>query len=283
MRRVALGLAVLLVLSGCSTPFGGEGGDDKVGTVTPAPLPAGSDGPPGVDLQRNTIDPSSLVTAHEQAIENGTVATSYQARRWQISNRTFAVEVRGQPIASDGRTVNETFVRTSDPTTFYHYSNDTAGYTYGTWANGTYTVRFVDIPGGISRTVSPSSSTPDQSFDYTKAATLRVWFNNTQVQTIDRVETPAGVRYRVTATTDNRGILGSGADRTHNSVDNGTLTATIRPDGLVTDLQLAFTLITRAGNLRTAYRYSATTDIERFPRPAWVDRSFRLGNQSLDS
>jgi len=281
MRGAALLLVVCLVLSGCSTPLGD--GSDEIETVTPVAVPDGTDGPPGLDLQRNTVDPLSLVAAHERAIENGTIAVRFEARRSRLSNRSFGIESRSQPMDSDERVVNDTFVRTADPTVFYQYSNDSAGYTYGTWSNGTHTVEYADVPRGIVRTIVPSPSRPEQSFDTSRASTLRVWFNNSQVQTVDRVETTAGVRYRVTATSDDRDLLGSSADRTHNSVRNGTLTATIRPDGLVTDLQLSFTLLTRAGNFPTSYRYSVTPTVETLPQPAWVDRAFARGNTSFDT
>lgn len=283
MRRAVLGLAVLLVLSGCTTPFDGDSGGNGVETVTPASVPSGFDGPPGIDHQRDVLDPVALVAAHERALRNGSAAARFEARRWQIANRSYGFQTRGAPISDDGRVVTETLVRTDDPTVFYRYSNDTAGFTYGTWSNGTHTVEFADVPEGIARTVSPSPSRPDEPLELASVSTLSVWFNNSQVQAIDRIETAEGVRYRVRATSDDRGLLGSSAERTHNDVTNATLVATVRPDGLVTNLRLEFTLLTRAGNFRTAYRYSVSTDVETLPRPAWVERTLARGNQSLGS
>ncbi|QCC50901.1 hypothetical protein [Halapricum salinum] len=283
MRRAVLGLAVLVVLSGCTTPFDADSGGDGVETVTPASVPSGFDGPPGVDHQRDVLDPVALVAAHERALDNGSAAVRFEARRWQVANRSYGFQSRGEPISSEERLATETVVRTGEPTVFSRYTNDSVGYTYGTWSNGTHTVEFADVPEGIARTVSPSSSRPDEPLDLARTSTLGVWFNNSQVQAIDRTETAKGVRYRVRATSDDRGLLGSSAERTHNGVTNGTLVATIRPDGLVTDLRLEFTLLTRAGNFRTAYRYSVTTDVETLPRPSWVERTLARGNTSLDS
>lgn len=283
MRRAVLGLAILLVLSGCTTPFDGDSGGDGIETVTPASVPSGFDGPPGVDHQRDVLDPMSLVAAHERALQNGSVAVRFEARRWQLSDRSYGAQSRGEPTSSDERVLNETVVRTGEPMMFYRYTNDSVGYTYGTWSNGTHTVEFTDVPEGIARTVSSSPSRPDEPLDPARASILAIWFNNSHIQAIDRIETAEGVRYRVRATSDDRGLLGSSAERTHNGVTNGTLVATIRPDGLVTDLRLEFTLLTRAGNFQTAYRYSVVTAVQTLPRPSWVERTLARGNTSLDS
>jgi len=283
MRRAVLGLAVLLVMSGCTTPLGSDSGGNGVETVTPASVPSGFDGPPGVDHERDILDPIALVAAHERALRNGSAAARFEAQRWKVYNRTTGVQSRGEPVSSDVRIANETIVRTGEPTVFYRYTNDSVGFTYGTWSNGTHTVEFADVPRGIARTVSPSSSRPDEPLNPARASILAVWFNNSRVRTIDRIEASDGVRYRVRATSDDRGLLGSSAERTHNGVTDGALVATIRPDGLVTDLRLEYTLLTRSGNFRTTYRYSVRTDVETLPRPSWVERTLTRGNQSLDS
>jgi len=282
MRRAVLGLAILLVLGGCTTPLDGDSGGESE-TVTPASVPSGFDGPPGVDHERDILDSTALVTAHEHALRNESVRARFEARRWEVYNRSTGVKSRDEPVTSDVRIANETTVRIGEPTVFYRYTNDSVGFTYGTWSNGTHTVEFADVPRGIARTVSPSSSRPDDSLNLARASILGVWFNNSRVRTIDRIETSDGVRYRVRATSDDRGLLGSSAERTHNGVTNGTLVATIRPDGLVTDLRLEYTLLTRTGNFRTTYRYSVRTDVEALPRPSWVERTLARGNQSLDS
>lgn len=263
--RAAVAFVVLVVLSGCTGPLGSDAG--TIETVTPAPVPTATLGPPGLSVSSDTVDAARLVAAHERVVENGSVAVSLESTR------------RPLPNGSERRRI-ERSASTADPTVFYDYTNDSIGFTRGVWSNGTHTVTHVRNPDVISFRIAPSPSRPEDPLEQAHGTQLRAWFTHSQSQSIDRVATAAGERYRVRATSTDDRILGSVLSR--DDVANATLVATIRPDGLITSLRLTYTLITQRGRFETTHRLTTTSGVETLPRPAWVDRAVATGNVTRD-
>lgn len=112
MRRLALPLALLLVLAGCSAP-GGQPRGTPASAVTPAPVPSenGTGGErlaPGLTAD-GVVDEEALAAAHRRALENRSYVVRIDATGRYRNGTTFLRYRTVARIGSDSRylVVNE--------------------------------------------------------------------------------------------------------------------------------------------------------------------------------
>jgi hypothetical protein len=263
MRRAVLSVVAIAILtSGCQLPS--TTGDWT--TLTPAPVPTAREVPPGISVERTSVDPDTLVDGHFAA----------------LTNRSFTVysEITARPIAGGPTSrVNRTGYVGADPTSFYVVSrySGTVFSSLGSqqrfiWSNGSVTlVRQRSYGGVIMEASLPPRDRPpvDGQFENLLPTVL----DSLQLSRIQRVNESTRVAYRIYATGE-QSISGRAVALQFDNVSEIRLRMTVSADGLVRRFQIDYWGSYRDTRVRV-HRTVRVSDIgsTRVPRPDWVASS----------
>lgn len=267
MRWRVLAVVTLLTLSGCT---GFLSGDDAAPTVTPAPVPTDDpDSGPGAMLVPGVypdgdLQTDLLVDAHREALRNtsfvwtatdnrtGTVANVTDSvmalRRVVFENATrFYFDTNGRTDRYQGRRVYyPVYNEYADGEDIYVRALSTS------WAD--YRYDRVTTDGSRSRFVRSATNAIERYLPVGSAS-------------IERIESAAGPRYRLTSTEPSETLAPL--------VDDYRVSALVTQRGLVRNLTATYTTerSTASGTTTFTHRYSSTvTDVGNVTvsTPAWL-------------
>lgn len=263
-RRIAVLLACVLLLAGCSA-LGGAGGDgDRFETVTPVPVQE-----PGPDAGTTTLPPgitrdgigslSLLTTNHRRVLANRSyVWTEWSRVREVRPNGSNVVVTRSERMVVESPTV-------------YNHSLDRIRYT----DDGTQRFRrstYADGSQWHQRTVNGSRDsyaagtirTDRDQFAFASTFAIEQYFSVDNA-TVTRVRDGSGIVYRV-------------ADDDPGQYDeywsNYSAVMYVEPSGFVRRLTVSYDIDRENGTDHVAYRfgYEQRGDVTTVP-PDWLDRA----------
>lgn len=262
-RLLALTLALLVVLSGCSAlDPGGTDGPGSDGTITPTPAPASS--VPGIEDGELT-DGSALVDAHVAALSTTGFETDQEANGTQ--------EVRGEvmPTAQRVRTISE-----PDGTEYqYRIHNREAGSQFDYWGNGSHQVVRVQF-GGEVRTVRVLNRSANVSL-LARANLLETYLGASTFTVADR-EVRNGTTF-VTLTANSTDEPGAVAPTNATDVHNYSATVLVDEAGRVHSLDVTadYTHGDAEHSLSVEYRLVRVGVDDDVTQPDWAREKLQGG------
>jgi hypothetical protein len=241
-------VALLLLVSGCSSPLGGESTTDT--PVTPAAVPEDR----GVDQWHPDIESgdsmASLLESH-RSILNG---SSYR----------FTFRHTGLVPGFENRTANYSTVGYAGANRSRYFLEDRwAGGYWAQWSNRSVTLRHRRNETTVNTSVVPRSEPP---FSIRNLWYVESSMEDATVRSISEVEDG----YLVTGTLD--GELFPAQENL--TVERTSVSAHVTRAGLLDRYEFRFTVTTRDGTRLTGTdRVTFDLTADRLPRPAWVERA----------